>query len=124
MASTRRKAAAAGLAVIGIAGLSLAAAATLDVNSASLSAGSTIVTSCDDAVNLTYTVVGDEVTQVTVNDVDNAAGKCLGQQVGVTVQDVSGGAEQTVVAGSTAYTFTLESAVSVESVVSAAVVIH
>ena len=56
MASTRRKAAAAGLAVIGIAGLSLAAAAQLTVNSDTLQAGAIAVGTCDgDGVRVTYT---------------------------------------------------------------------
>lgn len=56
MASTRRKAAAAGLAVVGIAGLSLAAAAQLTINSDSLGAGSIDVGSCDtDGVDVSYT---------------------------------------------------------------------
>jgi len=50
MASTRRKSAAIALAVVGVAGLSLAAAAQLDLNSETLGAGSTVVASCDDDV--------------------------------------------------------------------------
>ena len=46
MASTRRKSAAIALAVIGIAGLSLAAAAQLNISDSSLAAGNSIVTSC------------------------------------------------------------------------------
>ena len=122
MASTRRKAAAIAIAVIGVAGLSLAAAAQLTVNSASLGAGSAIVTSCDGAVNLSYTVVGMDVTEVTVNGVDPAA--CLGQHIGLTVEGTSAGAEKIVVAGTTAYTFTLGTPVAAEVLVDAAVIIH
>jgi len=124
MASTRRKAAAIAIAVIGVAGLSLAAAAQLTVNSASLGAGSAIVTSCDGAVNLSYTVVGMDVTEVTVNGVNNAAGKCLGQMVGLTVGGVSAGDEQEVVAGATAYTFDAPVGTTAEALTDVAVIIH
>jgi hypothetical protein len=69
MASTRRKAAAAGLAVIGIAGLALASAAQLNINSSMLAAGSQVVTGCDDEVEVDYAVTGDEVTAVLLSDV-------------------------------------------------------
>lgn len=72
MASTRRKAAAAGLAVIGIAGLSLAAAAQLTVNTSQLAAGSAIVTGCDTSVDVDYTVSGNNVTEVLLTNVDPA----------------------------------------------------
>ena len=55
MASARRKSAALALAVVGVAGLSLASAATLNVNSQTLGAGTTIVASCDDAVDVAFT---------------------------------------------------------------------
>lgn len=46
MASTRRKSAAIALAVVGIAGLSLASAAQLNVGTGSLGAGNSIVAAC------------------------------------------------------------------------------
>ena len=56
MASTRRKSAAIALAVVGIAGLSLASAAQLTVNSSTLQAGTTTVATCDaDGVTVGYT---------------------------------------------------------------------
>jgi hypothetical protein len=56
MASARRKSAAVALAVIGIAGLSLASAAQLGLTSASVGAGSTVVASCDtDGIAVGYT---------------------------------------------------------------------
>ena len=55
MANNRRKSAAIALAVIGIAGLSLASASTLTVNSSSIAAGTVAVTGCDTAVNVGYT---------------------------------------------------------------------
>ena len=76
MASTRRKAAAAGLAVIGIAGLSLAAAAQLNLNSESLGAGSTVVASCDaDGIDVTFdrawAAGGDVTSAVNFANVDD-----------------------------------------------------
>ena len=73
MASTRRKSAAIALAVIGIAGLSLAAAAQLNVNSSTLGAGSTIVAACDTTgIDVNYTVLGSNVTEVKLSNVDAA----------------------------------------------------
>lgn len=87
MASTRRKAAAAGLAVIGIAGLSLAAAAQLTVNTSQLAAGSAIVTGCDTAVTVDYAVTGQNVTGVILGDV---AGACANADYSVTLTGTSG----------------------------------
>ena len=55
MASTRRKSAAIALAIIGVAGLSLASAAQLDITSSQLAAGTVAVTGCDTAVTVGYT---------------------------------------------------------------------
>lgn len=54
MASTRRKAAAVAIAIVGIAGLSLASAATLNISSDQLAAGTINVSGCDDAVTASY----------------------------------------------------------------------
>lgn len=69
MASTRRKSAAIALAVVGVAGLSLAAAARLMIESSQLAAGSVVVTGCDTAVAVDYTVSGSDVTHVVLSDV-------------------------------------------------------
>lgn len=90
MASTRRKAAAAGLAVIGIAGLSLAAAAQLNITSDQLGAGAIEVGSCDtNGVLVDYTTeltagvytVGD----VTITDI---AAACEDQTMKVALDGV------------------------------------
>jgi len=120
MASTRRKSAAIALAVVGIAGLSLAAAAQLTVSSATLGAGSVVVTSCDSAVSLTYTLTGTNVSAVVVKGVDPVA--CLGLKIGLTAQNVTP-AEQTVTAA-TDYTFTLSPVVAAKDLVDASVIIH
>jgi hypothetical protein len=53
-----RKSAAIALAIVGVAGLSLASAAQLTVNSSSLGAGTSVVASCDtDGIAVTYTNV-------------------------------------------------------------------
>jgi hypothetical protein len=88
MASTRRKSAAVALAFIGIAGLSLASAAQLNVNSASLGAGSSVVASCDtDGIGVSYTntysTTGYNVTGVTLTGI-NAACAGLNYKVQLT----------------------------------------
>src|ERR1035437_2898495 len=63
--SKGRKSAAIALAVVGVAGLSLASAAQLTVNSASLGGGTSVVASCDtDGIGVTYTNVYDATTGV------------------------------------------------------------
>ena len=64
MASTRRKAAAIAIAVVGIAGLSLASAATLTINTNSLAAGTFAVSGCDTAVDVDYTTAYNTTTKV------------------------------------------------------------
>lgn len=92
MASTRRKSAAIALAVVGVAGLSLASAAQLNVNSASLGAGTDVVASCDtDGINVAFANAFDTggytATAVTLSGV---AGACDNNAVRVTVADVDG----------------------------------
>jgi hypothetical protein len=75
MASTRRKSAAIALAVVGIAGLSLAAAAQLTITSDQLGAGAIAVGSCDeDGVLVAYTTALSSgvytVDEVIVSDID------------------------------------------------------
>ena len=81
MASTTskksRKGLALGLAVLGVAGLSLASAATLTLNSATLGSGVKVVASCDtDGIDVSYgtsflaTIPGYRVTTVTLKNVD------------------------------------------------------
>ncbi len=84
MANNRRKSAAIALAVIGIAGLSLASASTLTINSGSIAAGTVSVTGCDDAVDVDYTFglngMDYEVTDVVVSDIATA---CDGAAIGL-----------------------------------------
>lgn len=92
MASIRRKSTAVALAVVGIAGLTLASAAQLNVNSASLGAGTHVVASCDtDGVNVTfgsaYAANAYATQSVTLAGVAPA---CNGLAVRVTVADTAG----------------------------------
>lgn len=82
-----RKGLALGLAVLGVAGLSLASAASLTVNSATLGSGVQVVASCDAdvaGIDVSYgtsfaaTIPGYRVTTVTLKNVDaTCAGKTV-----------------------------------------------
>jgi hypothetical protein len=92
MASIRRKSTAVALAFVGIAGLTLASAAQLNVNSTSLGAGTHVVASCDtDGVNVTfgnaYATNAYATQSVTLGGV---AAACNGLAVRVTVADAAG----------------------------------
>lgn len=96
MASSRRKSAAIALAVVGVAGLSIASAAQLNVDNSSLGAGNSIVTSCQPAdtpitVGFTSTFASGEYETAAVNlgNIDEA---CGGQALNLTVVDDSGAA--------------------------------
>ncbi|WP_456846970.1 hypothetical protein [Cellulomonas sp. P5_C6] len=95
MASTKskksRKGLAVGLAILGVAGLSLASAATLTINSATLGSGVKVVASCDtDGIDVSYgtafaaTIPGYKVTSVTLKNVDAT---CAGKTVTVDLLD-------------------------------------
>jgi hypothetical protein len=119
MASTRRKSAAIALAVVGIAGLSLASAATLNINSNSLAAGTINVSGCDDAVDVDYTTVynaGTKTYDVSAVVVSDIAAICFGanpSQASITL--VSGATTTTVASNVTltaaSQTFTLGTAI-------------
>lgn len=79
MASTRRKSAAVALAVLGVAGLSLASAAQLTLNSSSLGAGNTVVASCDaDGVDVAFTTAlnASNTYDANVLNLTNVAAQC------------------------------------------------
>jgi len=86
--STTRKGLAIGLAVVGIAGLSLASAAQLNVNSSSLGAGANVVASCQPttgpaikvAFTTAYTASAKSYT-VTGVTLKNVAVACAGQTI-------------------------------------------
>jgi hypothetical protein len=128
MASTRRKAAAVALAVVGIAGLSLAAAAQLNITSTQLAAGSVSVTGCDTAVDVDYTVSGSTVTAVQIT---NILAACNGADYSVqlTTNTPSAGtalgtaATGTLTVTAGAATVTLPAAVSVAAVDGIAIVL-
>ena len=112
MASARRKSAAIALAVVGIAGLSLASAAQLNVGTGSLGATSEIVESCQPAntpITLGFTNAyasgGYRTSAVSLKAVDAA---CAGLAVRITVSDAAGASLGEVVGvaavGTTSYT--------------------
>ena len=79
MASNRRKSAAIALAVVGIAGLSLASASQLGVTSSILQAGTDTVDQCDTdgvAVSYTYAFSGGQyvATGATISDIECPTG--------------------------------------------------
>jgi hypothetical protein len=85
MASTRRKAAAVAIAIVGVAGLSLAAAAQLNVTSDTLGAGTATVGSCDtNGVNVQYTVTGVNVAAIRITGV---ADNCQDDNYSVTLNN-------------------------------------
>lgn len=128
MALSRRTSAALGLAVLGVAGLTLASAAQLNVSSASLGAGQSVVASCDDdgitvGFQSGYTSAGYVTTGVVLSDVAEA---CAGQQVRVTLAGANGaalGAELTATAVAGTTTVPVASPVSAALVENVAVVI-
>lgn len=88
--NTKRKYAAIALGIVGIAGLSLASAAQLDVNQNSPLVGvSAVDNGCDtDGVNVSYTTAfnGTNFTVSAVN-VSNINALCVGKTITVYVQD-------------------------------------
>jgi len=129
MASTRRKSAAIALAVIGVAGLSLASAAQLNINSASLGAGTEVVASCDaDGVAVGFeTAYGTATYNATAVNVTGIAAACDGQDIRITVTDggVAVGNEivGTVPTGGT-FTAPLSVAYDAELIDGVSIVIH
>ena len=124
MASTRRKSAAIAIAIVGIAGLSLAAAAQLNVNASSLGAGTDLVASCDNAVDVDFTnsVVSGAyvVSSVTVSGIAEA---CEGLTIGITVEGQTP-AEKVIAEDQTSVSFTLSPAVAANLLEDVAVIIY
>ncbi len=133
MASTRRKAAAVAIAIIGVAGLSLASAAQLTIGTASLGAGSvTIDAPCDgNGVGVSFTTAYNttsnayDASAVSITGIDTT--NCAGQTLRVTVEDLTNGTvlvndvTTTVDAATEAFDFV---DVSAEVDLNVAVVIH
>ena len=92
MASIRRKSAAVALAVVGVAGLTLASAAQLNINSESLGAGTEVVASCDETgVDVGFTTAWDATNNDGYNasavSIENIDDTCAGQEIAVTLLD-------------------------------------
>jgi len=128
MASTRRKSAAIALAVIGVAGLSLASAATLNLTPGTLQAGTEDLVGCQGttAVTVDFTSVWD-TTQYIVDDVvlgDIAAG-CSTELVEFTLLDSANAVLYSSTAAAAADgSFAVSTDVSAEAVEAISVVIH
>jgi len=114
MASTKskksRKGLAVGLAVLGVAGLSLASAATLTVNSSTLGSGVQVVASCDtDGIDVSYetTFVPGTTPIYKVNKVvlKNVNATCQGKTVQIDLYD--GAATPARIGGVASTTLTL-----------------
>lgn len=132
MASTRRKAAAVAIAIVGVAGLSLASAAQLNVNTATLGAASEIVASCQPTSGPAITVgysnsyavasLAYETSAVTLAGV---AAACDGLPMSITVADDTGAVLATVTddAATGSSSYTLSSAVASADIARVAIVI-
>ncbi len=127
MASTRRKAAAAGLAVIGIAGLSLAAASTLSLTGSTLQAGTVDLTDCqtgDVAVEFAPAAFSAGVYRsagVTLSGIDT---DCDGKNLSVTVLLTSGQTDLgSVTIDDTSEAFTFAAAIDAKTLEGVAAVI-
>lgn len=129
MASSRRKSAAIALAVVGVAGLSLASAAQLNVDSSALGAANEVVAACQDAeIQIGFsnqydtTLAGYETTAVTL---DGVLATCAGQAIQVTVasEDGTALASGSATAAVGTNTVTLSGTVDAESIEHVAVVI-
>ena len=128
-----RKSAAIALAIVGVAGLSLASAAQLTVNSSSLGAGTSVVASCDtDGIGVTYTNVynaGTGVYDTSAVQLTGIAPACNGLKYQVQLKGTGGAALGAEVTGTipaapaTAATATLATAQPAASILGVSVVI-
>lgn len=124
-----RKTAALVLAFIGVAGLSIASAAQLNVGSGSLGAGTTVVASCqgETPIGVTFdtTFAGAEYKATSLN-LDSIETACQGLDYKVTLTDSAGtvlGTEATGTVSGTSLSVPL-SDVSAKDVANVAVVLH
>lgn len=129
----RRKTAALALGAVGVAGLSIAAAAQLNLGTGSLGAGATVIASCQpegtpigvsfDSSFVSGTDAGYKATSL---NLDSIAAACNGQNYKVTLTDDAGsvlGTEATGTVSGTSITVPLKD-VSAEDVSNVAIVIH
>ena len=131
--SKRRKTAALALAFVGVAGMSIASAAQLNLGSSSLGAGTTVVASCQPAetpiaVNFesTFTPGSDAEYKASSLNLSSIDAACNGLDYKVTLTDADGsviGSEATGTVSGTSVTIPL-SDVSAKDVHNVSVVIH
>jgi hypothetical protein len=133
MAKNRRKSAAIALAVIGVAGLSLASATTLNIDSGTLQAGTTDLEGCQGtaAVSVEFSDPTASGTAFTVDEVDlsGIAAQCVTDAADIQVTIVDGSDNVLATTSLTTITATamtgvaLDAAVDVESAEGIAAVI-
>lgn len=127
--SRSRKSLAVALAIVGVAGLSMASAAQLTVTSDTVAAGVSVVSACASSVGVHYgtgLVSGAyDVTSVTIDGL--TAGACTGRTLDFTLLDatntVLGSGTKVIAAADTSEPFTLLTA-DAKALVKIAVVIH
>lgn len=129
----RRKAAALALGVVGVAGLSIAAAAQLNLGTSSLGAGTTVIASCQPegtpigvSFENTFTPGAEAGYQATSLNLDSIDPACNGLNYKVTLTDSSGsvlGTEATGKVSGTSISVPLSN-VPAEEVANVAVVVH
>lgn len=128
--NSSRKSLAVALAIVGVAGLSMASAAQLTVDSNTVAAGVDVVAACDASVTVAYGTAFSGgvyvVNSVTIGDL--GAGACTGRTVDVTLMD---GADGELDSGSSATIAALDTSVTIsglsadaETLEGIAVVIH
>lgn len=124
-----RKSLAVALAIVGVAGLSMASAATLNVTSDTVAAGVSVVSACNASVGVHYgtTLVAGvyQVSSVTIDGL--TAGACTGRTLDFTLlgaaNAVLGTGSKTIAAADVSETVS-GLAVDAKSLVGVAVVIH
>ena len=133
--SNRRKTAALALAFVGVAGLSIASAAQLNLGTGSLGAGTTVVASCQTTgtigVNFETAFAGAEYKASTIS-LSSIDAKCAGLKYKVTLTDSTGatiGTEATGTVPATTGTATVTlnatlTGVSAKAITNVAVVIY
>jgi len=129
-----RKSFAVGLAIVGVAGLSMASAAQLNVTSDTVAAGVSVVSACDTAVAVSYGTSFSSgeyrIASVTISDINvSTAPTCVGMRLDFTLLDISAaavpnGTGAVASISTAAHTVNLGTPVSAASVAQIAIVIH
>jgi hypothetical protein len=129
-----RQAFAVALAIIGVAGLSMASAAQLNVTSASLAAGVSVVAACDTDVAVSYGTSFSngayQISSVTISGINvTTAPTCVGKRLDFTLLDssaapITNGTGAVASVSTASHTVNLGTPVSAASVAQIAIVIR